>query len=60
LAEQHGEFHPRCCNKPMEIVPRRLSFFVCPICGAEIGTVREGKGEFLPRCCNTEMLRAAA
>jgi len=56
IAARHGEFQPRCCNKPMETLPRRLSFFICPVCGAEIGLVKDGKGRLLPRCCNTEML----
>jgi len=34
IAARHGEFQPRCCNKPMETLPRRLSFFICPVCGA--------------------------
>jgi predicted RNA-binding Zn-ribbon protein involved in translation (DUF1610 family) len=60
LASQHGEFRPRCCNKPMELLQRRLAFFVCPVCGAEIGFVKEGGGDFRPRCCNTAMLPEAA
>jgi hypothetical protein len=60
MAARHGEFCPRCCNKPMDVLPRRLSFFICPVCGAEIGVVKKGKGEFLPSCCNTKMLLEAA
>ena len=60
LATKHGDFRPRCCNKPMELQEKRLRFYVCPVCKAEVAVIREGQGEFLPRCCNTEMLLEAA
>ncbi len=60
LSRDMGEFRPRCCSVEMELVPRRLVFYVCPVCGAEIAIVKPGEGEFQPRCCNTDMARQAA
>jgi predicted RNA-binding Zn-ribbon protein involved in translation (DUF1610 family) len=60
LAEQAGEFIPRCCDVPMERRAERLTFYSCPLCGAEIGVVQAGTGRFEPRCCDRAMERQAA
>jgi hypothetical protein len=44
----------------MDPQARRLAFYVCPVCKAEIAVLKEGAGEFAPRCCNEPMVRAAA
>jgi ribosomal protein L37AE/L43A len=55
LARRAGQFAPRCCNRDMAPLERRLAFYVCPICGAEVAVLRGGTGGFAPRCCNREM-----
>jgi|ETNmetMinimDraft_26_1059896.scaffolds.fasta_scaffold249756_2 predicted RNA-binding Zn-ribbon protein involved in translation (DUF1610 family) len=60
LAPEHGVFHPRCCNKPMEPRQKLVRFLICPVCGAEIAVLCEGESDFHPRCCNVDMEMEAA
>ncbi len=55
LAQGMDEFCPRCCNRDMTALKRRVAFYICPVCGAEITVLRPGGGEFAPRCCNRPM-----
>ncbi len=56
LATQMDNFCPRCCNRDMEPLKRRVVFYLCPLCGAEIAVLKGGgAGEFAPRCCNRPM-----
>ena len=63
IAFKIGSFMPRCCNRAMDLLPRRARFFVCELCGAELAVLNEGRGGFEPECCNQPMvlrqLRAA-
>ena len=56
----HGEFRPRCCNRPMEPRAERSPFYVCPVCKAEIVVIAGGGTDFHPRCCNVAMILEAA
>jgi len=60
LARTTSRFAPRCCNRDMLPLGRRLGFYVCPVCGAELAVLKAGEGRFLPRCCNRDMVREAA
>jgi desulfoferrodoxin-like iron-binding protein len=60
LTAGHGNFGPRCCNKPMDPKQNLVRFYICPVCGAEIAVLREGKHDFHPCCCNMEMELVAA
>ena len=60
IAVAGGRFAPRCCNRPMEVAPRRGLIYVCPVCGAEVLAVRGPVRTFRPRCCNTPMVLKAA
>ncbi|MGI6086644.1 MAG: hypothetical protein ACOYCD_01670 [Kiritimatiellia bacterium] len=56
LAPCSGCFIPRCCDKPMELRPRRVQFYVCPVCKAEIAALHQTKPDsFHPRCCGQDM-----
>jgi hypothetical protein len=55
-----GSFVPRCCDVDMTLEPRRLIFYVCPVCRAEIAVLGQGAGQFVPRCCDVDMLLEAA
>ena len=57
LAWRVGAFTPRCCNVSMQPRERRLVFYRCEVCGAEIAVLREGEGVFEPSCCNEPMKR---
>jgi predicted RNA-binding Zn-ribbon protein involved in translation (DUF1610 family) len=60
LARRMGRFAPRCCNRDMAPLERRLVLYVCPVCGSEVTLVRQAGGVFTPRCCNRFMVREAA
>jgi len=64
LVARHGVFVPRCCNTDMAAQPkRRVAFYVCPVCGSQLGLIRTGRNgaeTFEPRCCNTDMRLKAA
>jgi len=58
LAFKSGDFHPRCCNVDMELLPKvKLSFYFCPECAAEVALVRGDAAPFDPHCCNRPMIR---
>jgi hypothetical protein len=60
LSRRQGDFQPRCCNREMQPLARRVVFYVCPVCRAEIAVLIEGRGILQPRCCNRDMIREAA
>jgi DNA-directed RNA polymerase subunit RPC12/RpoP len=60
LAPHMEGFCPRCCNRDMVPLERRVAFYVCPVCGAEIAVLKSGGREFAPRCCNRAMEIEAA
>ena len=60
IAYRMGVFAPKCCNKEMVCLERRLAFYRCEICGVEVSVVKKGTGVFAPRCCNEEMELEAA
>jgi hypothetical protein len=55
-----GRFAPRCCNTDMRLLPARLTFYTCPVCGSQIAVIGTAMGRFAPRCCNTDMRAEAA
>ncbi len=65
LVSRHGVFAPRCCNTDMIAQSRRVTFYVCPRCGAEVGLIGSGRTgapakNFQPRCCAMDMKPKAA
>jgi len=69
-----GPLAPRCCNRPMSLLPQRHTWFVCPVCGSEVMVIRGGPGDpkypressaissdtLAPRCCNRPMIARKA
>ena len=60
LGESRGHFSPRCCDRDMVAIARRVVIYFCPQCGAQIMVVTPGRGDFQPRCCGLDMLIKAA